>query len=157
MAEMSVMTQASYDKLKEELHTLKTDGRKEMARQIAEAREKGDLSENAEYDAAKEAQGLMELKISKLEEVLATTKIIDESSIDTSKVGMLTKVEVKNIKLKKNFTYQIVSESESDLKAGKISSKSLIGAALMNKKPSDIVKVNAPAGVIELQIISISI
>jgi len=157
MSNSSLLTQQGYNKLKQELHELKTTGRKEMARQIAEAREKGDLSENAEYDAAKEAQGIMEMKITKLEEILATAKIIDESNIDISKVALLTKVEIYNSKAKKKFLYQIVSESEADLKSGKISTKSPIAAALLGKKVGDKVSVSTPAGVMELEILSISI
>lgn len=157
MSNSSLLTQQGYNKLKNELHELKTTGRKEMARQIAEAREKGDLSENAEYDAAKEAQGIMEMKITKLEEILASAKIIDESNIDTSKVALLTKVEIFNKKVKKKFLYQIVSESEADLKLGKISTKSPIAAALLGKKVGEVVSVSTPAGIMELEILSISI
>ena len=127
---VSYYTEEGLKKLKDELNELKTKGRADMARQIAEARDKGDLSENAEYDAAKDAQGLLELKISKLEEVVSNARVIDENNIDTSKVSILSKVKIKNKKNGMEVTYTIVSEEEANLKEGKISVKSPIGKGL---------------------------
>lgn len=149
------MTKAGIEKLKAELHELKTKGRKEAAEAIAEAREKGDLSENAEYDAAKEAQGHLEKKISDLSELLARAREIDQSKIDTSKAMQLSYVEVKNLKLNKVFTYQLVSEKEQDLKTNKISIESPIGKGLLGKKVGDKVEIKVPAGVIGFEILSI--
>ena len=154
---MSYLTPEGYDKLKKELEDLKTDGRSEVAKAIAEAREKGDLSENAEYDAAKEAQGLLELKINEMEKVLASARILDSSQLDTSMVTVLSKVTIKNIKLKKNFTYHLVSESEADLKAGKISVNSPIGKGLLGKKVGDVATVETPRGNIEFEILDITV
>ncbi|XOV93659.1 MAG: transcription elongation factor GreA [Bacteroidota bacterium] len=150
-------TKDGLQKLKDELNELKTKGRADMARQIAEARDKGDLSENAEYDAAKDAQGLLELKISKLEEVVGNARIIDESSIDTSKVSILSTVKIKNEKNGMEVKYQIVAEEEADLKLGKISVKSPIGKGLLGKKVGEKALVNAPAGEIEFKILEISL
>ena len=143
------------DKLKKELQDLKTKGRADMAKQIAEARDKGDLSENAEYDAAKEAQWLLELKISKLEIAVGNARVMDESAIDTSKVSILSTVKIKNKKNGAAFTYTIVSEEESDLKAGKISVQSPIGKGLLGKKVGDLAEVKAPAGTLEFEILEI--
>ncbi len=151
------MTQAGYDKLKNELEELKTNGRQQAAKAIAEAREKGDLSENAEYDAAKDAQGMLELKINELEKALATARILDTSQMDTSKVNILCTVTIKNIKIGKELTYQIVSEAEADLKAKKISSSSPIGQGLMGKSVGEIAKVQTPAGEMSFEIISIEL
>ncbi|TAH27063.1 MAG: transcription elongation factor GreA [Cytophagales bacterium] len=149
-------TEEGLKKLKDELHNLKTKGRSDMAKQIAEARDKGDLSENAEYDAAKDAQGLLEMKISKLEEVVSNGRVLDESNIDTSKVSILSKVKIKNIKNGAVLTYTLVSEEEADLKSGRISVKSPIGKGLLGKKQGDKASVEAPAGKIEFEIIEIS-
>ncbi len=157
MSKVSYYTQEGLDKLKTELNTLKTSGRTDMARQIAEARDKGDLSENAEYDAAKDAQGLLELKISKLEEVVSNARVIDESTIDTSKVSILSKVKIKNKKNGAQMTYTIVSEEEADLKSGKISVKSPIGKGLLGKKVGDTTEIMVPAGKIEFEIQEISL
>lgn len=124
---------------------------------IAEAREKGDLSENAEYDAAREAQGMLEMKISKLQDVLSNARVLDTSKVDLSKAAVLTKVRVNNAKLKKEFVYTLVSESEANLKEMKISIKSPIGAALLGKSVGDKVEIHIPAGVMELDILEISI
>lgn len=153
--EYTYMTKAGIDKLKAELHELKTKGRKEAAEAIAEAREKGDLSENAEYDAAKEAQGHLEKKISDLSELLARAREIDQSKIDTSKAMQLSYVEVKNLKVNKIFTYQLVSEKEQDLKNNKISIESPIGKGLLGKRVGDKVDIKVPAGVIGFEILSI--
>ena len=134
MSKISYFTEEGLSKLKNELRLLKTSGRKKIAQQIADARDKGDLSENAEYDAAKEAQGLHELKISKLESTLSNAKIIDKKNIDASKVSILSKVDIKNLQNDMKFTYQLVAEEESDLKSGKLSVKSPIGSSLLGKR-----------------------
>ncbi len=156
MAEVTYYTQEGLDKLKQELQQLKTEGRANIAKAIAEARDKGDLSENAEYDAAKEAQGLHEAKIAKLEGVLASARLIDESLLDTSKVLALSYVKIKNKKNNAVMTYQLVSETEADLKSGKISVKSPIAQGLLGKSVGDIAQVEAPAGVLEFEIVEIS-
>ncbi len=150
-------TKDGLQKLKDELTELKTKGRADMAKQIAEARDKGDLSENAEYDAAKEAQGLLELKISKLETVVGNARIIDESAVDTSKVSILSSVKIKNRKNKMEVTYQLVAEEEADLKSGKISVQSPIGKGLLGKKKGDTATIKVPAGDMEFEILDISI
>jgi transcription elongation factor GreA len=127
-----------------------------MAKQIAEARDKGDLSENAEYDAAKDAQGLLELKISKLEQVVANARVLDESTIDISKVSIYSIVQIKNTKNGMLVTYTIVSEEEADLKTGKISASSPFGKGLLGKQVGDLAQITAPAGTLEFEIISIS-
>lgn len=157
MSKLSYYTEEGLKKLKDELNELKTKGRADMARQIAEARDKGDLSENAEYDAAKDAQGLLELRISKLEELVANARIIDESKLDNSKVSILSKVKIKNKKNGSVMTYTLVAEEEADLKAGKISVKSPIGQGLLGKKVGDLALVKAPAGNIEFEVVDISI
>jgi transcription elongation factor GreA len=136
---------------------MKSVDRPAASKAIAEAKEKGDLKENAEYDAAKEAQGLLEAKISQYEGMLANTRVIDETTIDTSKVSILTRVTLTNLITKKQVTYQIVSENEADLKAGKISVTSPIGKGLLGKKPGEIAEVKAPAGVLKFQVEKISI
>lgn len=156
MAEVTYYTEEGLAKLREELQYLKTEGRSKIAAAIAEARDKGDLSENAEYDAAKEAQGLHEAKIAKLEEVLASARVIDESSLDTSKVLALSIVKIKNKKNNAVMTYQLVSETEADLKAGKISVKSPIAQGLLGLQVGDIAQVDVPAGQLELEILEIS-
>ncbi|WP_028297505.1 transcription elongation factor GreA [Olivibacter sitiensis] len=156
MAEVTYYTQEGLDKLKEELQYLKTEGRAGIARAIAEARDKGDLSENAEYDAAKEAQGLHEAKIAKLESVLASARLIDESKLDTSKVLALSIVKLKNVKNGAIMSYQLVSETEADLKAGKISVKSPIAQGLLGKSVGEKATIDVPAGKIELEILEIS-
>ena len=152
MAEVTYYTKEGIEKLKEELHFLKTEGRS----QIAEARDKGDLSENAEYDAAKEAQGMHEAKIAKLGESLANARLIDESKLDTSKVLALSIVKIKNIKNGAAMTYQLVSETEADLKSGKISVKSPIAKGLLGKSVGDTVEIAVPAGKMEFEILEIS-
>ncbi len=151
------LTQEGYDKLRSELDELKTTERGKIAKAIAEAREKGDLSENAEYDAAKDAQGMLEMKINEMEKILMNAKILDETQIDTSKVVLLTNVKMKNRKSGKVVTYKIVSESEADLKAGKISVTSPIGEGVLGKKKGEVAEVKTPAGVIEFEILDISI
>jgi transcription elongation factor GreA len=150
-------TAEGLEKLQAELQELKSKGRADAAKAIAEARAQGDLSENAEYDAAKEAQGMLEKKIAELESSLANARILDSSKIDISKVTILCKVELKNIKLKKNFIYTLVSESEANLKDAKLSVSSPIGKAILGKKKGDKVEVQAPTGKIEFEIVKISL
>jgi len=156
MSAVNYYTKEGLEKLKNELNELKTKGRSDMAKQIAEARDKGDLSENAEYDAAKDAQGLLELKISKLETVIGNARVIDESSLDTSKVGILSNVRIKNKKTGMEVKYQIVAEEEADLKLNKISIKSPIGKGLLGKKQGELAKIQVPAGEIEFEVLEIS-
>ena len=151
------VTKETFEKMQAELQQMKGVQRPAAARAIAEAREKGDLKENAEYDAAKEAQGLLEAKISQLEGVIANARIVDESTIDTSRVAILTKVTITNIATSKKITYQIVSEKEADLKAGKISVSSPIGKGLLGKTVGDVAEVQVPAGMIKFEINEISI
>ena len=151
------LTQENLDQLKQELQHMKGVERPAASRAIAEAREKGDLKENAEYDAAKEGQGLLEAKIAHLESVVAMARVLDENNIDTSKVSMLTKVTLTNLKTKKIVTYQLVSENEADLKAGKISISSPIGQGILGLAVGDIADVEAPAGLIKFKIEEISI
>jgi transcription elongation factor GreA len=154
--ETKYYTKEGLDKLKEELHRLKTIERASISQQIAEARDKGDLSENAEYDAAKNAQGMLELKISKLEGLISNSKLIDESKLDNSKVFILSKVKIKNLKNKAIMTYMLVPESEADLKTGKISVSSPIAQGLLGKKVGDHVEITVPAGTLEVEIIEIT-
>jgi transcription elongation factor GreA len=149
-------TEEGLRKLKEDLHNMKTVQRPAISQQIAEARDKGDLSENAEYDAAKEAQGLLELKISKLETVISNARLIDESQLDTSKVLILSKVKIKHIANGMEMEYTLVAENESNLKDKKISVDSPIGKGLLGKKLGDIAEVQTPAGVSQFEIIEIS-
>ena len=157
MSTVKYFTEEGLKKLKDELHFLKTKGRAEIASQIAEARDKGDLSENAEYDAAKEAQGLHELKISKLEESISNARVIDESEINTDKVSILSKVKVLNLSFDKEFEYTIVSEEESDLQQGKISVQSPIGKGLLGKKKGEEVSIDVPSGELKFKILNISL
>lgn len=157
MAETNYVTQETFDRMQSELHSLKSIDRPAASAAIAEAREKGDLKENAEYDAAKEAQGLLEAKINNLEGAMANARIVDESTIDTSRVSILTKVTVTNMNTKKTVTYQIVSESEADLKLGKISVTSPIGSGLLGKVKGDIAEVKVPAGLLKFRVDSISV
>lgn len=150
------MSQEGYDNLKKEVEHLKKVERPNISKQIGEARDKGDLSENAEYDAAKEAQGLLELKISKLDEILGNSRVIDPGTLDMSKVGILSKVRVLNKKVNKEVTYTIVAEKEADLKKGKISIQSPIGKGLMGKKVGELAEVTVPAGIIPFEILEIS-
>ena len=157
MSEINYVTQETFDKMQTEMHTLKSVDRPAASAAIAEAREKGDLKENAEYDAAKEAQGMLEAKINQLEGALANARIIDEKTIDTSRVSILTKVTLTNMATKKKVTYQIVSESEADLKLGKISVTSPIGRGLLGKVKGDVAEVIVPAGVIKFSIDNITV
>ena len=156
MTDITYYTQEGLDKLKEELHHLKTDGRSQISKAIAEARDKGDLSENAEYDAAKEAQGHHESKISKLTNILANARLIDESKLDITKVLALSIVKIKNLNNGSTMTYQLVSETEADLKSGKISVKSPIAQGLLGKSVGEKAEIIVPAGKIEFEIVEIS-
>lgn len=157
MANYTYLTQGGYDKLKSELEELKTTGRREAAQAIAEARAQGDLSENAEYDAAKDAQGLLEMKINELETVLSNARIIDESQLDNSKVAILSNVTIKNLKSGSRMTYKLVSETEADAKLHKISVTSPIGQGLLGKVIGDVARVQTPAGVMEFEVMDISV
>jgi len=157
MADVVYVTKEGLDKLNEELQLLTTVERVKASQAIAEAREKGDLSENAEYDAAKEAQGLLELRISKLQDTIGKARVIDPSQLDTSKVSVLSRVKVRNIKMKKEFEYTLVSEKEADLKQMKISVQSPIGKALLGKTVGEKVDVVTPGGIIPFEILGISI
>ncbi|HUR32054.1 MAG TPA: transcription elongation factor GreA [Saprospiraceae bacterium] len=155
MSEIHYMTQEGYNRLQNELEELKTTGRREAARAIAEARDKGDLSENAEYDAAKEAQGMLELKIGDMEKVLSASRVISEADLDISKVTVLSKVKIRNTKNKAEHVYHLVSESESNLKEGKISVSSPIGSGLLGKKIGEIATVKTPGGEIQFEVLNI--
>lgn len=158
MSENNVyVTQETFDKMRAELHILKSIDRPAASRAIGEAREKGDLKENAEYDAAKEAQGMLESKIKQLEVSISNSKIVDTSTIDTSKVTILTKVTITNQATKKTITYQLVGEKEADLKANKISASSPIGKGLIGKKIGEIAEVQAPNGIMKFSIDNITI
>ena len=151
------VTKETLEKLQAELQHMRGVERPAASRAIAEAREKGDLKENAEYDAAKEAQGMLEAKISQLEGVIASARVLDESSIDTSRVAILTKVTITNLATKKKITYQIVSEQEADLKAGKISVTSPIGKGLLGKEVGDVAEVQVPAGIVKFKVEEITV
>lgn len=157
MSKIHYLSQEGFDKLKAELNEKKTTGRSEVAAAIAEAREKGDLSENAEYDAAKDAQGLLEMKINELEKVMANARVLDTSTLDTSMVTVMSNVTIKNIARGKELTYKLVAQTEADLKAKKISVDSPMGQGLLGKAVGDIARVETPNGVIEFEIMNISI
>ena len=157
MSEIVYVSEEGLAKMKEELNHLVAIERPNASKAIAEAREKGDLSENAEYDAAKEAQGLLELRIRKLEGDIGNARVLDASKIDISKVSVLSKVKVMNLKMKKEFTYHLVSEKEADLKQMKISVKSPIGSALLGRTKGEKVTIQIPAGNMELEVLDISI
>ena len=156
MSKVSYYTEEGLKKLRDELNQLKDIERPKASQAIADARDKGDLSENAEYDAAKESQGLLELRISKLEEVLSNARIVNESDIDHSKVLILSTVDVKNLSSNSTMTYTLVAESEADLTKGKISVNSPIGKGLLGKKKGEKVIISVPSGKIELQIMKIT-
>lgn len=155
MSNLSYYTAEGLKKLRDELNQLKDIERPKASQAIAEARDKGDLSENAEYDAAKEAQGLLELKIAKLEETYANARLIDESQLDTSKVLVLSQVKIKNLNNGMQMTYTLVAESEADLKSGKISVNSPIGKGLLGKSVGEIAEVQVPNGTLKFEILSI--
>lgn len=154
---ITYMTEEGLRKLKEELVHMESVQRPEISRQIAEARDKGDLSENAEYDAAKEAQGILEGKIAQLKSLIASARIIDESSISTDEIQIMNKVTIKNLKTKKDMTYTLVSESEADLKSGKISVNTPIAQGLLGKKVGDKVDIQVPSGTLSFEVLDISI
>lgn len=156
MSNISYYTEEGLKKLKDELHEMETVERPKISQQIAEARDKGDLSENAEYDAAKEAQGLLEMRISKLKNVLANARIIDDSEMDTSKALILSKVKIKNLKNNAEVEYTLVAENEADLKSKKISVESPIGKGLLGKSVGDTADVQTPGGIIQFEILEIS-
>ncbi len=151
------VTQDTFDRMKADLHRMKSVDRPAASKAIGEAREKGDLKENAEYDSAKEAQGMLEAKIKQLEGVIATAKIVDTTTIDTSRVSILTKVTFTNVATKKTLTYQLVGEKEADLKAGKISASSPIGKGLMGKIKGEIAEVIAPNGLMKFKVVDIAV
>ncbi len=155
LANFVYLTQERLLEIENEVRELKTNGRKEMANTIAEARSYGDLSENAEYDAAKDAQGLLELKISKLEDILSRAQIVNSSNLPEDEVHILSTVVVKNLNNQKEFTYTLVSQEEADFQQGKIALTSPVGQALMGKKLGEIVQANVPAGVIKFEILNI--
>ena len=156
MSNYTYYTEEGLKKLKDELEQLKSVERPRISQQIAEARDKGDLSENAEYDAAKEAQGLLEMKISKMEEIVSSARIIDESQLDTSKVLVLSKVKIKNVANNATMNYTLVAESEADIKTGKISVNSPIGKGLLGKEVGDIAEISVPRGTMKFEILEIS-
>ena len=157
MSDIIYLSKEGYNNLKEELHRLKTIERPSIINQISEARDKGDLSENAEYDAAKEAQGLLESRISKLEIDLSNSRVIDESKLNNNNVSLLSKVTIKNIANNNEMTYTIVSESEADLSQKKISASSPIGKGLIGKKVGDVTDIVVPNGTLKFEIINISL
>jgi transcription elongation factor GreA len=156
MSNVSYYTQEGLKRLKEELDQMERVERPKITEQIAEARDKGDLSENAEYDAAKEAQGMLEMKIAKLKDTLAHARLVDETQMDTSKVLILTKVRIKNVANGMEMTYTLVAEQEADLKAGKISINSPIGKGILGKSVGEIAEVEVPAGIMKFEIMDIS-
>ena len=156
MSNISYYTEEGLKKLRQELNTLKDIERPKISNAIAKARDKGDLSENAEYDAAKEAQGMLEMKISKLEETLAGARLIDESQLDTSKVLVLSKVKIKNMSNNMEMDYMIVADGEADLASGKISVNSPIGKGLLGKSVGDIAEIDVPSGTLKFKILKIS-
>jgi len=157
MSTISYLTQEGYERLKHELEEMKTKGRDEMSKAIAEARDKGDLSENAEYDAAKNAQGMLEMKINEMEKVFANARIIDESTLDISKVTVMCNVTIENLTNKATMTYKLVSEAEANLKEKKISVNSPLGHALLGKAIGDVTEFTTPAGLSRFKIVNISL
>lgn len=157
MSKVSYITEEGLKKLREELVQLESIERPRISKQIAEARDKGDLSENAEYDAAKEAQGMLEMKIAKLKDTIANSRIIDESKLDVEKVQLLNKVKLKNLKNNAVMTYMLVSESEANLKEGKISVTTPIAKGLLGKRVGDKVEIQVPSGMVPFEILEISL
>ena len=153
---MAYYTAEGLKKLKEELHLMKTVERPKISQQIAEARDKGDLSENAEYDAAKEAQGLLEAKIAKMEDLVANARLVDETQVDASKVYILSKVKIKNLQNNSQMEYTLVAENEANLAQKKISVDSPIGKGLLGKKVGEIAEVQIPAGLVKFEVLEIS-
>lgn len=156
MSEVTYLTKEGFERLNAELEDLKGRGRTEIAKAIQTAREMGDLSENAEYDAAKDAQGLLEMKIAKMENVIANARILDESELGTDKAYILSNVKVKNIKMNKVFSYTLVAEEEADLKAGKISIKSPVGKGILGKEVGDLIEIDVPAGTLQFELLEIT-
>ena len=156
MAQINYYTEQGLKKLKDELHHLKTVERPSISRQIAEARDKGDLSENAEYDAAKEAQGLLEARIAKMEDVIANARVVDESQMDNSKAYILSKVKIKNLNNNAVLEYQLVAENEADLKSKKISIESPIGKGLLGKAKGEVAEIQIPSGLVKFEVLEIS-
>lgn len=156
MTHVTYLTPEGYERLKAELQELKTKGRQEVARAIAEAREKGDLSENAEYDAAKDAQGMLEMRINELERMLASARILDPDQISTDEVRLLSRVTIKNLANGATMTYTLVSEQEADLKQKRISITSPIGKGLLGKKKGEVAEVDTPRGKVKFEIVDIS-
>ena len=156
MSNITYLTEEGLKRLQDEIANLKKVQRPSISKQIAEARDKGDLSENAEYDAAKEAQGMLEMKIAKLEEILSNARILDPSKVDISKVSVLSKVKIKNLANKTEMQYLIVAENEADFKAGKISVTSPIGKGLLGKKIGEVAEISVPSGLLKLEIVSIT-
>lgn len=156
MSDITYLTKEGYERLRSKLQELRTKGRAEIAAAIQKAREMGDLSENAEYDAAKDAQGLLEMEISKLETTIASARILDVADVDLDKAYILSTVKLKNLKLGKEISYTLVAEEEADLKVGRISVKSPVGKAVLGRAVGDIVEVEAPAGKVQFEIIGIS-
>jgi transcription elongation factor GreA len=156
MSNMTYLTEEGYEKLRLEIEELKGKGRAEIARQIQTAREMGDLSENAEYDAAKDAQGLLEMKISKLEGIIANARILDDTGIDDNKAYILSTVKLRNLKNKVEMKYTLVAEQEADLKVGRISIKSPVGKAVLGREVGDIVEIDAPAGKMQFELLEIT-
>ncbi len=156
MSQINYYTEPGLKKLKDELKQLKSVERPSISRQIADARDKGDLSENAEYDAAKEAQGLLEARIAKLENVIANARIVDETQMDTSKAFILSKVTIKNLANNKELTYQLVAENEADLKSQKLSIESPIGKGLLGKALGDVAEIQIPSGLAKFEIVKIA-
>ena len=156
MSQIAYYTEEGLKKLKDELHQLKTVERPKISGQIAEARDKGDLSENAEYDAAKEAQGLLEAKIAKMEETISNARLIDESQLDNSKVLILSTVRLKNLAMNKEMKYTLVAENEANLKEGKISVDSPIGKGLLGKKVGDVAEIKVPNGTLKMEVLEIT-
>jgi len=157
MNDVMYVSKDAFEKMRQELQRMKSVDRPAASRAIAEAREKGDLKENAEYDAAKEAQGMLEAKIALLESQIASSRIVDESEIDTSKVSILTRVTITNMATKKTVTYQIVGEKEADLKENKISISSPIGQGLLGKQKGEVAEVRAPTGIIKFKVDEITL
>ena len=157
MEKLSYYTESGLQRLREELHALKTKGRAKVAEQLAEARDKGDLSENAEYDAAKDAQGLLEMKIKELEQAVANARVLSTAEINTSQVSILSTVKIRHIQQGSVLTYTIVAEQEADLKAGKISVDSPIGKGLLGKQVGDVAAIDVPSGKLTFEVLEISI
>ena len=157
MSELTYLTVEGMERIKKELHELRTKGRSEIAKAIQEAREKGDLAENAEYHAAKESQGMLEMKIAQLEDTLSNARLVDMSRLNSSKVMLLSKVKLKNVQTKQIVNFMLVSESEADLKLGKISISSPIGKGLLGKVIGEVAEIIIPAGIMKLEVLEIAV